>query len=141
MNKEQIKFLPAAQSKQLTDMAERARISLTRFSGVDTEYNAVGLQQLDEWIDRHLRQFPAPSSEIVMVWAAFVGEVFRRRFSGEWAVDLSSQKPMLGVLCPKEEKGLLFVDVMQQMQRRLKNGMAESLSFYYTLKGIDIKQG
>ena len=141
MNQDHIKFLPSDQAKQLSGMAERARLSLTRFAGVDTEYNAVGLQQLDEWIDRHLRQFPNPSSEMTMVWAAFLGEVFRRRFSGEWAVDTSTGKPLLGIVCPKENRGLLFVDVMQQMQRRLKKGMAESFSFYYTLKGVEIKQG
>ncbi len=141
MSNRPIKFLPMAKAKQLTEMAERARLSLTRFSGVEVKYNAVGLQLLDEWIDRHLRQFPNPSSEIVMVWAAFLGEVFRQRFSGEWAIESSGRQPRLGILCPKEEQGLQFVSVMEQVQLRVKHGMSESLAFYYTITGVEIKQG
>ncbi len=136
-----IKFIPPQQSRQLTELAERARVSLGRFAGVDVEYNAVGLQLLDEWIDRHLKQFPEPSKEIVMVWGAFLGETFRRRFRGEWGISSSGTKPQLGVICPRDDKGLVFADTMQQMQRRIKEGMNESLAFYYTIKGVEIKSG
>ena len=136
-----INFIPPQQSRQLTDLAERARVSLTRFAGIDVEYNAIGLQLLDEWIDRHLKQFPEPSKEIVMVWGAFLGETFRRRFNGEWGINTAGRKPHLGVICPKDDQGVLFTDVMHQMQRRIKNGMNESLAFYYTIKGVEIKGG
>ncbi len=141
MAKHPFQFIPPRQARQLTELAERARLSLSRFAGVDVEYNAVGLQLLDEWIDRHLRQFPKPSKEIVTVWGAFLGETFRRRFNGEWAVNTSGGKPKLGVLCPKQDRGLVFVDVMDQMQRRIREGMSESLAFYYTIKGVEIKSG
>ena len=140
MPQQPIKFIPPNQSHQLTELAERARISLGRFAGLDVEYNAVGLQMLDEWIDRHLRQFPKPSKEIVMVWSAFLGETFRRRFNGAWGVQETGSKPQLGVVCPKDDDtGLIFTDVMDQMQRRIKDGMNESLAFYYTIKGVEIK--
>ncbi|MBN1873461.1 MAG: hypothetical protein JXA33_04460 [Anaerolineae bacterium] len=141
MAKRPIQFVPPKQARQLTELAERARLSLSRFAGVDVEYNAVGLQLLDEWVDRHLRQFPKPSGEIITVWGAFLGETFRRRFNGEWVVNASSGKSRLGVLCPKEEQGRVFVDVMDQMQRRIREGMSESLAFYYTIKGVEIKSG
>lgn len=139
MKKRPIQFIPPKQSHQLTELAERARMSLSRFAGLDVEYNAIGLQMLDEWIDRHLKQFPKPSNEIIMVWGAFLGETFRRRFNGEWGINTSSRKPRLGVICPRESTGLLFIDVMDQMQRRIRNGMSESLAFYYTIRGVEIK--
>ncbi len=136
-----VQFLPKAQANQLTELAERARISLSRFSETEVGYNAIGIQLLDEWIDRHLRQMQTPSSEIITVWAAFLGETFRRRFNGEWAVDASKRKPELGVLCPRDEEGLLFVEIMGQIELRIVNGMGESLALYYTMKGMEIKGG
>ncbi len=141
MAQQPIKLIPQSQSHQLTELAERARVSLSHFAGLDVEYNAIGLQLLDEWIDRHLRQFPQPSQEITMVWAAFLGETFRRRFNGQWGLDTTGHKPHLGVICPKDIQGIVFTDVVDQMQRRIKEGMNESLAFYYTIKGVEIKGG
>ena len=45
------------------------------------------------------------------------------------------------MICPKDDEGVIFTDVMHQMQRRIKNGMNESLAFYYTIKGVEIKSG
>lgn len=141
MAQRQIQFIPPERAQQLTELAERARVSLSRFANIEVEYNAIGLQLLDEWIDRHIKQFPKPSKEIMMVWGTFLGETFRRRFNGEWGVNKAGGRPRLGVICPKEEKGLLFVDVMDQLQRRVKEGMNESLAFYYTIQGVEIKSG
>ncbi len=136
-----IQFMSPKQARQLTELAERARLSLKRFSGTDLEYNAIGLQMLDEWIDRHVKQFPKPSKEVTMIWGAFLGETFRRRFNGEWAINKAGDVPRLGVICPRSERGLLFIDVMDQIQRRLREGMSESLAFYYTIKGVELQSG
>lgn len=140
MTKESLQFLQPTQARQLAELADRARLGLSRFAVVAVDFNAVGLQLLDEWIERHLRQFPDPSRDILTVWGAFLGEVFRRRFHGEWAIDNSQRKPRLGVICPREQRGLLFVDVMEQVQRRIKYNMQESLAFYYAEKGIEIRE-
>lgn len=140
MVKETLQFLPPTQARQLTELADRARLGLSRFTSTKVEFDAIGLQLLDEWIDRHLRQFPEPSRDIITVWGAFLGEVFRRRFHGEWAIDNSQRKPRLGVICPREQRGLLFVDVMDQIQRRIKNDMQDSLAFYYAEKGVEIRE-
>ncbi len=132
-------FLPQSQVKQMAELAERARLSLARFAGVEVEFNIGGLQLLDEWIERHVRQFPQPSSNIMTLWGAFLGETFRRRFYGEWVVDTSKRKPQLGIFCPKKEHGLLFIGIMEQIQRRVRQGITESLTLYYTEKGIEIK--
>ena len=139
MVKRSIKFISPQKSQQLTDLAERARISLSRYAGIEVDYNAVGLQTLDEWIERHVRQFPNPSREIRTVWGASLGETFRRRFQGQWGIDNSTRPPRLGVVCPKAAEGLIFVSIMDQISRRVRDGMAESLAFYYTIKGVDIK--
>ncbi len=136
-----IKFIPPQQARKLTELAERARDGLGKYAEQEVDYGAVGLQLLDEWIDRHLRQFPQPSQDIVTIWGAFVGETFRRKFEGEWAINTAGGHKRLGVICPKGNKSLVFVDVMDQARRRVQEGMSESLSFYYMTKGIEIKSG
>ncbi len=139
MAKRSIQFIPPQKSGQLTHLADRARLSLARYARIEVEYNAVGLQTLDEWIERHMQQFPKPSQEVRMVWGAFLGETFRRRFNGQWALDASTRRPRLGIVCPRSDQGLIFVDVMDQVSRRISHGMNESLAFYYTIKGVEIK--
>lgn len=123
----------------MTDLADRAKASLSRYAGADVDYNAIGLQMLDEWIERHLQQLPNPSAEIRITWAAFLGEAFRHRHQGQWGTDNTGQHERLGVVCPREGQAPLFVDVMDQVARRIRDGMTESLAFYYTIKGIDIR--
>ena len=139
MTKQSIRFIPPQQSRQLTEFAERARLSLERFARAEVDFDAIGLQMLDEWIDRHLKQFPNPSAQIKMIWGAFLGETFRRRYNGQWAASQTDTKAYLGVLCPKSDMGLIYIDIVNQIDRRLKNGMSESLAYYYTIKGVDIK--
>jgi hypothetical protein len=139
MAKLAIQFIPPQRSRQLTDLADCAKLSLSRYAGIDVDYNAVGLQTLDEWIDRHIRQFPAPSPEIETAWCAFLGETFRRRYEGQWGIDNSGAKARLGIICPGTDETPVFVDVMDQVHRRVRNGMNESLAFYYTIKGVELR--
>ncbi len=139
MPKTSFQFLPSERTQKMQELAKRARLSLSRFANSDVQYDAVGLQLLDEWIDRHIRQFPKPNQRIQTIWGAFLGEVFRERFNGAWALDKSQRKPRLGVLCPREHSGLLFIPVMEQVQHRVQDGMQASLTLYYTMKGIELK--
>lgn len=140
MDKQSVQLLSPPQVMQLTELAERARLGLSRFSGAPVEYNVNGLQLLDEWIDRHLRQFPQPSPQIITVWGAFLGVVFCKRFHGEWGIEKAQRKAKLGIRCPKEDNSFVFVDVMEQIERRIKGGMEESLAYYYTMKGVEIRE-
>jgi hypothetical protein len=133
-----IQFLAPTRSRQLADLADRAKVSLSRYAGIDVDYNAVGLQMLDEWIDRYLQQFANPTAEIKIVWGAFLGEAFRHRYHGQWGTDIAGEHERLGVICARDGLAPLFVDVMDQVARRLREGMNESLAFYYTIKGIEI---
>ncbi len=141
MGKHPIRLLSKEQSEQLHKLAERARASLSDFSGVEVEYDVIGLQMLDEWIDRHMRQFPKPTKEMATIWGAFLGEVFIERLNGAWVVAHTQGKSRLGVLCPRERRGMVFVDVMEQVRRRIREGMEASLAFFYTTKAIEIKGG
>ncbi len=135
-----LEFITPQQARQLSELAERARIGLSRFADVNVEYNAVGLQMLDEWIDRYLKQYPRPSKEIVAAWGTFLGETFRRRFGGEWGLATTAGRPRLGIIATKGGSELMFIDIMDQVQRRIKDGMNESLALYYTIKGIEVKR-
>ncbi len=142
MAKRSVHFLPKEQVQQMETLAERARLSLARFARIDVAYDAIGLQLLDEWIDRHIRQFPTPDKRIMTIWGAFLGEVFRGRFNGDWAVEKArlGRQTRLGILCPQDNGGgLIFVPVMEQVHQRVKNGMQDSLALYYANKGIEIK--
>ncbi len=136
-----IRLLSKAQSEQLHNLAERARLSLSQFSGIEVNYDVIGLQMLDEWIDRHMRQFPVPGKEMMTLWSAFLGEVFIRRLNGAWVIGQMKGGRRLGVLCPRPERGMVFVDVMGQVRKRIKEGMEASLAFFYTTKAIEIKGG
>ena len=141
MSKTKVRLLPQNQASQLISLAERAQQSLSRYAGVEVEYNAVGMQMLDEWIDRQLRQTPHPSKQVILVWAAFFGAVFRRRFNGRWIMQYNAKgQAQLGVACPKG-RSYYFINVMEQIQKRIREGMQESLAFYYTITGMDIKAG
>ncbi|MDF1513057.1 MAG: hypothetical protein P1S60_04540 [Anaerolineae bacterium] len=139
MAKQSVQFITTPQSRQLTEFAEKARASLERLAGAEVDFDAIGLQMLDEWIERHLKQFPQPSPEITMIWGAFLGETLRRKFDGQWAVNKSSDKVYLGILCSRSHSGLYYIDVMRQVELRLKKGMSESLAYYYAIKGVDLK--
>lgn len=135
-----VHFLPKQQVQQMEALSERARLSLARFARVNVTYNAIGLQLLDEWIDRHIRQFPTLDKRILTIWGAFLGEVFRQRFNGDWAVEKHGQGTRLGILCPRDnDGGLLFIPVMERVHERVEDGIQASLALYYTNKGIEIK--
>jgi len=138
MMKRSTQFISPQKSRQLSDLADRAKISLSRYAGIDVEYNAIGLQLLDEWIERHLKQVGEPSAEIRIVWGAFLGEAFRRRYQGQWGTDRTGPNERLGIICPRNDQAPVFIDVMDQIAHRIRDGMEESLAFYYTIKGIEI---
>ncbi len=141
MAKRTIEFIPPQRSHELTQLADRAKLNLSRYAGLDVDYDAIGLQTLDECIERYQRQFPEPSPKMRMVWCAFLGETFRRRYQGQWGIERSGGRARLGVICPRGEEHPLFIDVCDQVARRLRDGMAESVAFYYTMKGIEIRSG
>jgi hypothetical protein len=136
---ETTKLLTPKQARYMTEVAERARAALSRFAGYEVGYDATGLQFLDEWVDRHLRQNPHPSQETYLLWVSFLGEVFRRRHEGEWVMQEGGEKGELAVVCPKEDGSLYTVDVSGQVSRRIVQGIAASLSLFYLTTAIEFR--
>ncbi|MBN1956047.1 MAG: hypothetical protein JW900_13485 [Anaerolineae bacterium] len=121
-----VEFLSPERSRQLVELAERARTRLAQIGGRPVEYDATTLQLLDEWIDRE----SAPSQSLQVMWAAFLGEIFRRRHGGEWILHQGDGN-QLAVLCPTEVGGVHRVDVTWHIARRIASGMAHSLALFY----------
>ncbi|MFL7795032.1 MAG: hypothetical protein AB8I69_23030 [Anaerolineae bacterium] len=140
--KESFKFLAPEQIRYLAEMAEQARAALSQFAGYEVFYDSVALQLLDEWVDRHLRQFPEPSQRISLLWVSFLGEMFRRHHGGEWALRGQGNKESgLVVLCPTESSGVYTADVSGQIGRRITGGMSASLAYYFAITSIELKAG
>jgi hypothetical protein len=139
--KEAFKFLSPEQIRYLSEMAEQARAALSRFAGYEVFYDSVALQLLDEWIDRHLRQFPEPSQRIRLLWVSFLGEMFRRHHGGEWALRGQNSEGGLVLLCPTESSGVYTADVSGRVGRRVAEGMSASLAYYFAITSIELKAG
>ncbi len=136
---EPAKFLTPDQVRYLVEVAEEARASLSRFVGCEVAYDPVAVQLLDEWIDRHLRQFPYPSQETRLLWVSFLGEMFRRRHEGEWV--LWGRDGRLSVLCPTAGGDPYTVDVSGQVGRRITDGISASLALFYTVTSVELERG
>ena len=141
MMKESVRFLSPEQIRSLVEMAEQAQAALGRFVGYEVAYDSTALQLLDEWIDRHLRQLPNPSQRVRLLWISFLGEAFRRRHEGEWAVWGRDKRGSLVVLCPMEGGGVYTADVSGQVNRRIAQGMSASLVYFYTVTVIELRAG
>ena len=128
---ESIEFLTPKQVRSLVEMAERAQEELSRVVGYAVAYDSTTMQLLDEWIDRHLRQFSDPSQKVRLLWACFLGEMFRRRHGGEWVFQRHDEGKRLAVLCPTARGGRRAVDVSGQIDRRITHGISESLTYFY----------
>lgn len=140
MMAEAVEFLIPERTRYLAETAERARAGLSRFVGYEVDYDAIALQLLDEWIDRHLQQFPNPSPGMCLLWISFLGEMFRRHHWGEWIAQDGERKG-LAVLCPTESGGLYTVDVSGQIDRRVAHGISASLVYFYTITCIELQAG
>ncbi len=132
-----MKVLTPEQAHDLIQMAEKARESLSDFAGHGIEYEANSLHFLDEWVDRYLQQQPKPSQKIRLLWAAFLGEMFRRRHQGWWVL----QEKGLAILCPLGNGDRYVVDVIGQVDLRIEHGMAESLAYFYNVTRINLRMG
>ncbi len=125
------KVLSSKQSEELGQIAEQGRKGLSSFVGQTVAYDATAMQYLDEWIDRHLKQFSEPSQKMRLLWTSFLGEMFRRHHDGRWVM----QGGKLAIACPTSD-GAHIVEVGDQVDRRIEEGMAESLSYFYNMERI-----
>jgi hypothetical protein len=134
-----VSFLSAEQARYLVETAENSRTYLGGFAEHPVGYDATALQLLDEWIERVLKEEPDPPQQMRVLWIAFLGETFRRRFEGEWVVH-EADGQTLAVLCPSVQGGLHVVEVATQVHLRIVNGFADSLALFYLQESIRLRQ-
>jgi hypothetical protein len=138
MEREQrMKFLSRDQAKDLGALAEQARQGLIRFARRDVSYDVEAMQLLDEWIDDILEQWPDPPEGTRLLWTSILGEMFRRRHRGWWAM----QDGRLVVVCPTSLGQRHPVPVEEQVERRITFGISESLTYFYNITRIELKLG
>lgn len=130
-----MRFLSREQSRDLILLAERARQRLSALAGHEVTYGVEAMQLLDEWIDDYLEHSPDPAPDVRLMWVSFLGEMFRRRHDGWWAL----RQDVLVILCPTDEGKRRLVDVRDQVNRRIDFGMAEPLSYFYDVTRIELK--
>ena len=138
MMEETMSFLSPDQARYLVEVAEEARVGLSRFVGHEVAYDPIALQLLDEWIERHVRQSSSPSQSTRLLWVSLLGEIFRRRHEGEWILWGPAQR--LAVLCPTEGGTPYTVDVSGQVGRRIAEGMSASLALFYATTSVELKR-
>jgi hypothetical protein len=136
---ESVEFLTREQIHQLTEMAEQARAALSRFAGYEVAYDQTALQLLDEWIDRHMRQFPRPTQTMRLLWVSFLGEMFRRHHEGEWVFQGQGRDGGLSVLCPIGGGGGHIVNVSEYVDRRIYEGISASLVYAFAMTSIELR--
>ncbi len=131
--------LPPERKRYMAQAAVQCYRMLERFSGGPVASGQEGIQLLDEWIDRMTRKAPLPAQARVQV-IAFLGQAFLGRHGGYWAMQIRDNKPTLGIVCPVVIPGQdeRFIDISDQVQRRLTHGMAESLAFFYLTTGMEL---
>jgi hypothetical protein len=137
MSQADLTRLESDRVQELTKTAEWVRAELSRSVGYDVEFDATGVQLLDEWIENVLKRSPVPERRLKLLWTVFLGEVFRRRHEGVWAIQ-KGEKDDLVVLFPTSSGGGYVVEVAEQVRRRIAQGFAASLALYYTEQGFSI---
>jgi len=130
-------FLSPKQTQDLIALAERGRRRLSSLAGREVAYGVEAMQLLDEWIDDHLERSSDAPAGVRFLWVSLLGEMFRRRHDGRWAL----QDGMLTVICPTDGGGEHPVEVWKQVDRRITRGMSESLAYFYDVTRIELKLG
>jgi len=132
-----IRFLSRHQARDLVALAERARQGLSQFAGHEASYNPEAVQLLDEWIHHTLQRWGEPPDGARLLWASLMGEMFRRRNEGWWAL----QDGELVIVCPTSGGEQRVVAVQTEVDRRIASGMSESLTYFYNITCIELKLG
>jgi hypothetical protein len=135
-----IQPLSSDRNQYMQQAAKRWLQRLEEFSGDHLDYGPKALQLLDEWIDRQHRNGSLSTAERAMV-VAFLGQTFLQAHGGYWATQTRDPRPKLGVVCPiatsKEDDR--FIDIVGQIDRRMSNGIVDSLNFFFLTTSVDLQ--
>lgn len=132
--------MPPERSLYMRNAAAQAAGVLERFSGNHVDFDPTALQLLDEWIERLTRKGPVPPAAQALA-IAFLGHTFLHIHGGYWATRSRGHRQSLGVICPVEGPGdgTRFIDIAEQVDRRLSYGILESLTFFYLTTSVELR--
>ena len=132
--------LSEEQTRFLEETAFQALRVLEQFTDDHIEYGPTSLQLLDEWIVRLERTGSIPTASRAQI-IAFTGKTFLHAHGGHWATKIAGNRQHLGVLCPVvgPSEQVRFIDVTDQVNRRLSQGIAASLALAYLTASVDLK--
>lgn len=133
--KQAVAFLSRQQACDVVALAEQARRRLSCFSGQDVTFSVEMVQLLDEWIEDYLEAASDPPMHVPLLWTTLLGEMFRRRHEGWWAL----RNGKLVVVCPTSGGDWRVVAVREQIDRRTASGMSESLTYFYNVTRIELR--
>jgi hypothetical protein len=132
-----VAFLSQEQARDVVALAEQARRDLSHFAGREVTFGVEAVQLLDERIEDYLEAAPDPPLQVCILWASLLGEMFRRRHEGWWAL----RDGKLVIVCPTDGGNWRVVAVREQIDRRIASGMSESLNYFYNVTRIELKLG
>ena len=135
MSEQGWQLLTPDRARELVETADWARDELGKSVGYQVNYAPSGLQLLDEWIEKVVSKSAEPHRRLRLVWTVFLGEVFRRRYNGQWVLHRADEEA-LGIVCPTVGGELHLIDVAEQVRRRIANGFADSLALFYNQEGF-----
>ena len=135
MSEQGWELLAPDRARELVETAEWVREELAKSVGYQVKYDSSSLQLLDEWIEKVVSKSADPPRRLRLVWSVFLGEVFRRRYNGQWVLHRTEDEA-LGVVCPSVGGELHLIDVAEQVRRRIANGFADSIALFYNQKGF-----
>jgi hypothetical protein len=106
------------------EAAEVCRNASKHTLGVDLAYDEASLLQIDDIISKAWPQnSDGDISKRCQIWGSFLGECLRQIHGGSWVrTDIGWEVKIGGV-------GL---NVFAKIEKRFRNGMADSVSFFYT---------
>jgi len=132
--------LSLEQTRFLEETAVQALQVLEQFTDDHIEYGPTSLQLLDEWIVRLERTGPIPASSRAQI-IAFTAKTFLHAHGGYWATQVKGNRQHLGVLCPVvgPSEQVRFIDVTDQVNQRLSQGIVASLALAYLTASVDLK--
>jgi hypothetical protein len=137
MTIQSVRFLTSEQVGDLERIAEQVRVALSHLAEEAVGYDVTALQLLDEWIERYVRQQPEPTYRVRLAWASFLGQILCTRHQGRWVIQKEiNRSDTLAVTCPAADGTFRTVDVVEEVDRRIGEGIAASLTVLYTTVGI-----
>ncbi len=100
-------------------------------SGLDFDYSEASIALLDPMIEENWGAKPPVQLEaVVQIIGAYIGEVISRNLHGQW-IENNNGRWVVEIIATDGSK--MEANVFYKTQKRLTNGMEDSLGYYYQM--------